>query len=109
MEFGLEGSTRIEKNKFIVSVGKYDVVRFDVNDRYVSNGHRRPKNMAVHICMYQIGPCHNYNNIWGVGNSVPTCLEVLSKLGVPDTEFIALLETMEWTDQIPNREQTSFF
>ena len=108
MNFALDGSARIEKNKYIVSIGEYEVVTFVVNDRYVSNNRRRSKNMAIHICMQQVGLCHNYNNIWGVGNSVPACLDTLSKLGVPTDEFIALLEAMEWGDQLPDSSQSSF-
>lgn len=96
MQFELLGNSRIEKNRYTISVGECEIVTFTINDRYQSNGHRRPKTTAVHICMHQLGAGSN----WGVPNSIPSCLVILDKLGITPIEFLDLLKSLKWGDQL---------
>lgn len=102
----LVGSTYRVGRKYTVRVGEFSIVTFDIAERRIANGNRRPKNLAVQICMHQVGS--GYNSIWGVNNSVSTALDCLKRLGVPTQEFIDMLVEHEWDDQLPSEHQASF-
>jgi hypothetical protein len=91
--------TEVKGSDLFISIGGVPVGRFMVSNRFQSNGHRRPKNIAVYIMLY---------GQYGFHSTVGDAVKKLEEMSLDTSQFIELLSLQGWAGDLPPKGQGSF-
>jgi hypothetical protein len=91
--------TQVKENRLIVSIGDWQAVSLDVNDRFRVNGSKNMRNTAIHITVHDFW----YGRTLGNSVTVKKACDVIKQMGFDPVEigFIQLCREHQWGGEIP--------